>query len=125
MSAPLVALVTDFGRDDSYVAEMHLAVVRAVPSARVIDVTHDLAPILHSYLGASTGRLTQTLSVLWGVQQILLAALNAMLVTTLPIEAYLAVRPFLGIVLAAPLLGISGVLLRRHHRSAAKMLLSH
>ena len=44
MSAPLVALVTDFGRDDSYVAEMHLAVARAVPSARVIDVTHDLAP---------------------------------------------------------------------------------
>ncbi len=44
MSAPLVAFVTDFGRDDSYVAEMHLAVARAVPSARVIDVTHDLAP---------------------------------------------------------------------------------
>lgn len=44
MSPPLVALVTDFGRDDSYVAEMHLAVARTVPSARVIDVTHDLAP---------------------------------------------------------------------------------
>lgn len=44
MNAPTIALVTDFGRADSYVAEVHLAIERTVPSARVIDVTHDLAP---------------------------------------------------------------------------------
>ncbi len=44
MSAPIVALVTDFGREDSYVAEVHLAIARAVPDARVLDVSHDLAP---------------------------------------------------------------------------------
>jgi S-adenosyl-L-methionine hydrolase (adenosine-forming) len=44
MIAPTVALITDFGRDDSYVAELHLAIARAVPAARVVDVTHDLPP---------------------------------------------------------------------------------
>lgn len=44
MRRPVVALVTDFGREDSYVAEVHLAVLRAVPDAAVVDVTHDLAP---------------------------------------------------------------------------------
>jgi S-adenosylmethionine hydrolase len=41
---PLVALVTDFGARDSYVAEVHLAIRRVVPSARVLDVAHDLPP---------------------------------------------------------------------------------
>lgn len=44
MSAPLVALITDFGRNDSYVAEMHTAIERTVPGARVLDVTHEVAP---------------------------------------------------------------------------------
>lgn len=44
MSPPLVALLTDFGARDSYVAEVHLAIRRAVPSARVIDVAHELPP---------------------------------------------------------------------------------
>lgn len=80
-------------------------------------VTHDLAPILRLYLGAGTTQLTQTLSVLWGVQQILLAGLNAVLVSTISIEVYLAVRPFLGLILAVPLLGVAGVLLQRHRRN--------
>lgn len=42
--SPLVALVSDFGRLDSYVAEMHAAIVRRVPTARVLDVTHDVPP---------------------------------------------------------------------------------
>jgi S-adenosylmethionine hydrolase len=41
---PTVCLVTDFGRADSYVAEMHLAIHARVPALRVVDVTHDLAP---------------------------------------------------------------------------------
>lgn len=44
MTAPTIALVTDFGRRDSYVAEVHLAIARTVPEARVVDVTHDVAP---------------------------------------------------------------------------------
>jgi len=39
-----IALVTDFGRVDSYVAEMHLAIHAAWPEARILDVTHDIPP---------------------------------------------------------------------------------
>lgn len=42
MAPPLVALVTDFGARDSYVAEVHLAIRRVVPTARVLDVAHEL-----------------------------------------------------------------------------------
>ena len=41
---PIVALVTDFGGRDSYVAEVHLAIRRVVPGARVLDVAHELPP---------------------------------------------------------------------------------
>jgi S-adenosyl-L-methionine hydrolase (adenosine-forming) len=41
---PVVGLVTDFGRVDSYVAEMHAAIVRCVPAVRIVDVTHDVSP---------------------------------------------------------------------------------
>jgi hypothetical protein len=82
-------------------------------------VTHDLAPVLHSYIGAGATRLTQVLSVLWGAQQILLAILNAFLVSVLPIESYLTLRPFLGAFLAVPLLGVSAVLLKRHSKIVA------
>lgn len=44
MTAPTIALVTDFGREDSYVAEVHLAIARTVPDARILDVAHDVAP---------------------------------------------------------------------------------
>lgn len=41
---PIVALVSDFGRRDSYVAEMHAAIVRRVPEAHILDITHDVPP---------------------------------------------------------------------------------
>jgi S-adenosylmethionine hydrolase len=44
VSPPLVALLTDFGTRDSYVAELHLAIRRVVPSARILDAGHDLPP---------------------------------------------------------------------------------
>ena len=43
MSA-IVAFVTDFGLRDSYVMEMHAAVRARVPSASVMDVTHEVTP---------------------------------------------------------------------------------
>jgi S-adenosylmethionine hydrolase len=42
--AALVAFITDFGIKDSYVMEMRAAVLARVPSAQVLDVTHDVAP---------------------------------------------------------------------------------
>jgi hypothetical protein len=42
--SPLVALVSDFGLRDSYVAEMKLAIARRVPGTRVLDVSHDVPP---------------------------------------------------------------------------------
>jgi S-adenosylmethionine hydrolase len=40
----IVAFVTDFGLRDSYVMEMRMAVTARVPSATVLDVTHEVAP---------------------------------------------------------------------------------
>lgn len=37
-----VALVTDFGLADSYVAEVHRAIVARVPGIRVLDVAHEV-----------------------------------------------------------------------------------
>jgi|LNFM01.1.fsa_nt_gb S-adenosylmethionine hydrolase len=42
--AALVAFVTDFGLADSYVMEMRAAVLARVPSARLLDVTHEVKP---------------------------------------------------------------------------------
>lgn len=39
-----VALVTDFGRRDSYVGELHAAIRERAESIRVVDVTHDVPP---------------------------------------------------------------------------------
>jgi S-adenosylmethionine hydrolase len=40
----IVAFVTDFGLRDSYVMEMRAAVLARVPSASVVDITHEVAP---------------------------------------------------------------------------------
>jgi hypothetical protein len=119
LSSP--ALWAFFGIAQTAFVGASVATFAAVGKVHLIErVTHDLAPILRSYLGATTGRLTQSLAVLWGVQQMLLAALNTALLATIPIETYLAIRPFLGFVLAAPLLAIATVLLRRHRRSVLR-----
>lgn len=41
---PAIALLTDFGRHDFYVAAMHGEILRRLPDARVIDITHDVPP---------------------------------------------------------------------------------
>lgn len=41
---PLLTLTTDFGLSDPYVAEMKGAVLSLCPEARLVDVTHDVAP---------------------------------------------------------------------------------
>jgi S-adenosylmethionine hydrolase len=48
---PIITLLSDFGLRDSYVAEMKLALLRHVPRATLIDVTHEIAP--QDVLGAS------------------------------------------------------------------------
>jgi S-adenosylmethionine hydrolase len=44
MTNPVVAFVTDFGLRDSYVMEMRAAVFARIPSARVMDITHEVPP---------------------------------------------------------------------------------
>jgi S-adenosylmethionine hydrolase len=39
---PIIALLTDFGWDDSYVAQMKGAIVTLDPGARLLDLTHDV-----------------------------------------------------------------------------------
>jgi len=43
-NAPIITFLTDFGLSDGYVAEMKAAVLRDCPSARLVDVTHLIAP---------------------------------------------------------------------------------
>ena len=40
----LIALTTDFGTRDAYVAAMKGVILSACPEARVVDLTHDIAP---------------------------------------------------------------------------------
>lgn len=44
MTAQFITLTTDFGLSDPYVASMKGSIYTVNPDARVIDVTHDLAP---------------------------------------------------------------------------------
>lgn len=41
---PLVTLTTDFGTRDPYVAAMKGCIARIAPSARILDLTHEIAP---------------------------------------------------------------------------------
>ncbi|MDP3279349.1 MAG: SAM-dependent chlorinase/fluorinase [Deltaproteobacteria bacterium] len=49
---PTVALITDFGTTESYVAELHAAMLARVPALRILDVTHQVAPfdLVHASL---------------------------------------------------------------------------
>jgi S-adenosylmethionine hydrolase len=40
----IIALLTDFGLCDSYVAEMKAVLLKGCPAARLVDVTHGVAP---------------------------------------------------------------------------------
>lgn len=42
--AAVITLTTDFGTRDPYVAEMKAVILRLNPDARLVDVTHDVAP---------------------------------------------------------------------------------
>ena len=39
-----VTLLTDFGLEDSYIAEMKAVLIAAEPSVRVVDITHSVPP---------------------------------------------------------------------------------
>ncbi|GAB7079171.1 SAM hydrolase/SAM-dependent halogenase family protein [Megalodesulfovibrio paquesii] len=41
---PVIALLTDFGTADPYVAQMKGAILRRAPNARLVDVTHAVQP---------------------------------------------------------------------------------
>lgn len=44
MTRPVVALISDFGDRDQYVAAMKGVVVAAVPDVQLLDITHDVTP---------------------------------------------------------------------------------
>ena len=41
---PLIALLTDFGTRDGYVATMKAVIQNICPKATIIDISHDIAP---------------------------------------------------------------------------------
>ncbi len=41
---PIVTLLTDFGLQDTFVAEMKGAILRRCPAAQVVDITHEVPP---------------------------------------------------------------------------------
>ena len=42
--AAIVTLLTDFGTADTYVAEMKGVILARAPEARIVDLTHEIAP---------------------------------------------------------------------------------
>lgn len=44
MSRPIVALTTDFGPSSHYVAQMKGVILSTLPEARLVDITHSIAP---------------------------------------------------------------------------------
>lgn len=44
MSSPIITLTTDFGLQDSYVAQMKGAILRIQPAAVIVDLTHAIPP---------------------------------------------------------------------------------
>ncbi|MBD0267042.1 MAG: SAM-dependent chlorinase/fluorinase, partial [Cyanobacteria bacterium Co-bin8] len=42
--APLITLLTDFGTQDAYVGILKGVIAEICPEARVIDLTHEIAP---------------------------------------------------------------------------------
>jgi S-adenosyl-L-methionine hydrolase (adenosine-forming) len=44
VNAPIVTFVSDFGRDDWFVGVVHGSIAARCPSARVIDLAHDVPP---------------------------------------------------------------------------------
>ncbi len=42
--SPVLTLTTDFGGKDAYVASMKGVVLRAVPEARIVDISHEIPP---------------------------------------------------------------------------------
>lgn len=44
LSPPIIALLTDFGESDWYVASVKAVLARLCPEARVIDITHQVEP---------------------------------------------------------------------------------
>ncbi|MDX2175224.1 MAG: SAM-dependent chlorinase/fluorinase [Candidatus Sumerlaeia bacterium] len=44
MSSPVVAMLTDYGRNDIYAGVLEATLLRYAPSARVISLTHDVPP---------------------------------------------------------------------------------
>jgi S-adenosylmethionine hydrolase len=59
-NTPIISLTTDFGVQDSYVAEMKAVLLTHCPDVRLVDVTHSIAP--HDVLAASV-TLERTLRV--------------------------------------------------------------
>lgn len=41
---PVIALLTDFGNSDPYVAQMKGAILRRAPQVRLVDISHDVLP---------------------------------------------------------------------------------
>lgn len=48
---PIIALLTDFGTEDTYIGQMKGVILSILPSARIIDLTHAVPP-QHIALGA-------------------------------------------------------------------------
>lgn len=44
MNSPIITLLTDFGLEDAYVAQMKGQILSICPSARLVDITHAIPP---------------------------------------------------------------------------------
>ena len=76
----------------------------------------DATPWVRRLLGGSHSSFSRTISIVWGVEQIVLAAANLLLATRLSLQTFMLVKPVLGWLMATPALLLSVRTLRRNHQ---------
>ena len=54
MKRPIIALLTDFGTSDIYVAEMKAVILSICPEAEIVDITHAVS---YTHLTLPTKRI--------------------------------------------------------------------
>lgn len=73
----------------------------------------DLFPFLSDILGVMHATFSRNVGIIWGAQQIFLAAVNVLAIRMLPLTTFMYIKPLLGWMLALPTLFLSFWCLKR------------
>lgn len=88
-------------------------------SSLLTAATRDLFPFLSDMLGVMHATFSRNVGILWGAQQIFLAAVNVFAIRMLPLTTFIYIKPLLGWMLALPTLFLSFWCLKHYSKVAA------